>query len=686
MPAIWNIGNANQANNKKVSSKLTFEVGESFKGKIISKGEGNEVVVKLSDGWQFTAEIEGEVNTQEQGLVKFEVEDFEGGKIKLKIIQTGQAQQNSEGDIISDFMKRTGMTKGDLDILKSMVKYNLPLTRENITFIKSIIAFNDKINSNPEEIDTFINKFMSGKGINEESTKGQQIKDILNDFFKSFKTVNKEDILFFVENDIDINKENIDSYNKLFKSEGTIKEYFDNISKSLMDLDVNLADPKTAVKNSEEPLISKTIQSSERKPFLGNNELASKTYNDNSSDKGKVSMLSLLKSLVGSDVELTKEAIKEVLIQSKDRFTTSEFNDKFIRLNSSSEKEFIEAAKTSFGTKENVTTDSVKTFISSILGKDVDIPDDQLQRIKDIITFQMDDKVIPDQKGEDAGLRNILKEGSNVIELSQKDMLQEDIPQKDMPQKDITQKDILQKDIPQKEIIIGQDEKRISKDGTIILEKKDIDGNQVAKEVNIKGLEREIKNIITKEGLPLSSKDIIIEDIKVKIENMKDVIKNIIAHAELKGEGMEKVMQFLKGNISDFKLLNSVNNEYYYLDVPINSNGEEYPCKLIIKDSRKDNKKIDTTNIRLIVAVKTLNLGTVDGYLKVSGANLNVNLKCDEEFVKVVNKTKEKLLAGLETLGYSTSITVTPKISEISLATCREFFEERHGRAIDIKV
>ena len=32
------------------------------------------------------------------------------------------------------------MTKEDLDILKAMVKFNFPLTKENITFIKSILA------------------------------------------------------------------------------------------------------------------------------------------------------------------------------------------------------------------------------------------------------------------------------------------------------------------------------------------------------------------------------------------------------------------------------------------------------------------------------------------------------------------------------------------------------------------
>ena len=68
MPAIFNIGNINQVNDKKVSSKLTFEAGESFKGRIISKGEGNEVVVKLTDGWQFTAEVEGDISATNKVL------------------------------------------------------------------------------------------------------------------------------------------------------------------------------------------------------------------------------------------------------------------------------------------------------------------------------------------------------------------------------------------------------------------------------------------------------------------------------------------------------------------------------------------------------------------------------------------------------------------------------------------
>ena len=51
MAGIHNIGNVYSSNSKKISSKLSFDVGEKFKGKIIKAGEGNEVVVKLLDGW-----------------------------------------------------------------------------------------------------------------------------------------------------------------------------------------------------------------------------------------------------------------------------------------------------------------------------------------------------------------------------------------------------------------------------------------------------------------------------------------------------------------------------------------------------------------------------------------------------------------------------------------------------------
>ena len=117
-------------------------------------------------------------------------------------------------------------------------------------------------------------------------------------------------------------------------------------------------------------------------------------------------MLSILKSMVGSDVELTKETLKGVLIENVDKFTTGDFNDKFSKLNSLSEKELNDIVKTSLGNKKDINNESVKAFISNILGKEIDIPEDELQKIRDIITLQMDDEVEPVKEGTVEGQKN----------------------------------------------------------------------------------------------------------------------------------------------------------------------------------------------------------------------------------------------------------------------------------------
>ena len=102
----------------------------------------------------------------------------------------------------------------------------------------------------------------------------------------------------------------------------------------------------------------------------------------------------------------------------------------------------------------------------------------------------------------------------------------------------------------------------------------------------------------------LDPKEAIKADMKNKIENVRDIVKNLINQTELKDSGYEKIMNLVKANISDIKVFNSISDEYYYLNIPITADNKEYPCKLIIKDNRKDGKKIDSTNAKMVVSVK----------------------------------------------------------------------------------
>jgi septum formation topological specificity factor MinE len=133
-------------------------------------------------------------------------------------------------------------------------------------------------------------------------------------------------------------------------------------------------------------------------------------------------------------------------------------------------------------------------------------------------------------------------------------------------------------------------------------------------------------------------------------------------------------------------MFNSISNQYYYLDVPINLKDKEYPCKLIVKDDRKKGKKIDSTNVKFVASVKTTNMGIVDAYIKVSNNNVNINIKSEEMWVKVLEIGKEKIEKTLNNMGFITSVKVDKKEKEANLVKCRDFFEDNEFTRINLKV
>lgn len=622
MPAIWNVNNSYNVNNKKYSSKLTFEVGEKFSGKIISKGEGNEATVKLADGWKFSATIDGSIESEENVPLQLQVEGYEDGKLKLKIVKKEADSNNLANDSISEVIDKEGLGKEDVDILKKMMKHNIPLTRENITFVKSLLQFNTKINMDNNEIDNFILKYIDSKGISGESEQGKQIINTLKEFFVNFKNMKPEEILFFLENNIELTSENIESYNKLFSSNGnTVKEFFDNIKNDFAGIEVEMKELEDNILNSKvgEKHLDNSIKAlgeEINKDKLGYNSLVSKLYDSNDMSKSKVSMLAVLKSMTGEDDNLLREPIKDILIGKKEQFTTNEYNTALGKINNLSDEDFINIVKDVLGKSgeiKEISKDTVNIILRSFFGKDIEVGEVELRKIQDVIEY----------KFQELELNN---EGVN-------------------------------------------EEKLI--------------GNNIANKT-ITTLEQEV--ITGGHKKILSANELIKNDINKKIDGIKDIIKELLVASKGEGEGADKVIQLLKNSISEFKLFNTISNEYYYLDVPINREMTEYPCKLIIKDNRKDGKKIDRTDVKIVVTVKTVNLGVVDGFLSVKDKGLDVELKCDKNYMKVLELSKSKLSNDLQKLGFNINIKVSMREEDITLASCREFFNDKAVSGIDIKV
>ena len=159
MPGIFNIGNNYNINNKKISSKLTFGIGEKFSGKIIKKEGSEEATIRLIDGWEFQAEIDGDIESLGTGFHKFQVEGFEDGKLKLKIVASNiKGNELSQGEF-NEIIQKEGLSNEDISLLKDMIRFNIPLTKDNIKEVKGLIQFLDKLQENPNEANEFISKY-----------------------------------------------------------------------------------------------------------------------------------------------------------------------------------------------------------------------------------------------------------------------------------------------------------------------------------------------------------------------------------------------------------------------------------------------------------------------------------------------------------------------------------------------
>ncbi|WP_243159307.1 hypothetical protein [Clostridium sp. cel8] len=241
LAGIWNINSTYSVNNKKISTKLSFEVGEKFLARVIELNkESQSVLLKLLDGWKFSADIENPSDISKNKLLKFQVDGFENGKLKLKIVGKNQKSPDNIKDAIASFIKEKSLdlSNSDYEIIKSMVKYEIPLTKENISNIKSLVEFMDKIKTDTREEDSFIQKYLLSRNITPDSSEGENVTKVLKKFFNNLKKIDIKDVLTFIENNIDINSENIESFNRVFKKSSTIYKKINDLSKAFK-LDTN---------------------------------------------------------------------------------------------------------------------------------------------------------------------------------------------------------------------------------------------------------------------------------------------------------------------------------------------------------------------------------------------------------------------------------------------------------------
>ncbi|MDV4150019.1 hypothetical protein R0131_04135 [Clostridium sp. AL.422] len=654
MPGVFNIGNSYNVNNKRISSKLTFDIGEKFSGKIIKKEGSNEVTIRLIDGWEFQAEIDGDMESLGRGFNRFQVEGFEEGKLKLKLISSNvKGDELAQGEF-SEIILKEGLSNEDINLLKELIKFNIPLTKENIKEIKGLFQFLNRVHENTNEVDEFISKYLLSKGIDENGVEGKNIKNTLKEFFYELKSLSKQDILLFFENNIELSKENIKGYKNIFKSENSILDIFDNITASLPELKAEVSNKSISLKeeldsniNSKGIVIDKNnfneVNTKIQEKNI-NNKIGNEVYQKTENASTKISLLSLLKSISGQTEDYINVNLKEILTNRRLEFTSGDFDRTFNLINTLKPEEFIESLKSiiaefrdiggaivsdnfsDYVSKRNnvalgitealeFTKGEVEVLLSKLMGKGVTLTEEEFTKLKDGINLKYQE-IIDKEKPSQGGVTSSTLESERT---------------------------------------------KINDFTNNIEVKSNKDVNLSTKDI--------VKNSITKTG-----------------ELSKEIINDLITTIKNDGSASEKILDLIKNNIDEIKLFNKISSEYYYADIPINIRETEYPCKIIIKDKRKDSKKIDSTNIKIVITIDTKNLGVVDSYMKILDKKINVDLKCEERYVKIIDMAKIKLAYNIESMGFLVDIKVSKKEEEVSLATCRAFFNPDSGTAIDRRV
>jgi len=266
MPGINNISNVNNLDSPKVVSKLSFQVGEIFQAKVVEvKNQGNEVTLKTQEGWQFAANSKIPLDMLPKGLVKFKVVGYEDGKLQIEVVPEVKEGTSVEEKSIQTILKQQNLSsnKADLEMLKSMVSHDIPLTKANISAIKTIIDFKEKISTNVKEEDIFINKYLQSKGIDANSVEGKNAIITLKGFFSELKKASVEDIATLIENGVDITEDNLKSFNNVFKKDtGLYKQITQDMNKEILKAN-NGAANNSVPKETQELKIVQTILKNE---------------------------------------------------------------------------------------------------------------------------------------------------------------------------------------------------------------------------------------------------------------------------------------------------------------------------------------------------------------------------------------------------------------------------------------
>lgn len=545
MSNVWKINMVQNYTTRDDFNKLTFKKGDSFSARILRlEGSTTDVIIKLLDGRVFPARVDGEILQEnlDDYMFKFQLDGFEGGKLHLSILESNVIDNiGNNGDsaikdpLMEELLKNLDFPVGkeDVPILKSMLKNNIPITEENLLEIKGLKEFIDQSNNSPNELNKFIDKFIEARGLQNNSSEAEQIKETLGRVLNEIKNLKIDDIFVMKALDIKLNEHNIKAFSKVISNEYSI-----------------LPEIKETTNVIKEQIIGNINKDTQGEGIANRNSTFNEgdklTYSEKDSSQP---MVSIKESLENKEAILSSEKV----INKEGKYSNDIINERTIGI------------------------------------------------VND----------------EDDLLGKMASHGKDEVDNTNKLFKQ------------------LKSDIM---------------------------------------VDRSITSTMVK------------DELREKISFIKNDLMELIKLSQKDTSTFNNVIQNLETKFQEFKMFNTINNNYYFLNVPLDMKDKEYDCKLIIKDERSKGKKLDTENIKIAASVATVNMEKVDAYLTVNKNSATIEIESEATYVKILERFKGKLINDLMDSKYMFNIFIKEKKHDFSFSNCRSFFEDDDFTTINTRV
>lgn len=162
---------------------------------------------------------------------------------------------------------------------------------------------------------------------------------------------------------------------------------------------------------------------------------------------------------------------------------------------------------------------------------------------------------------------------------------------------------------------------------------------------------------------------IFLEADKVHNKSYNNQINNIINIMKKIEEILERkdLENFdLKENIHNLKsilfLIKSVNQHINYYNIPLYLNNQDSSVDIYIYKDGKRGKKVDLTNVSILISMELKNAGHIESLIHVSNRIINIIFKTENKTISgIINQHSNILKEALENKGYSANISVDEK-------------------------